>query len=121
MSAGTTINGVEIPAITAINESGGVEVEEIDLVDKEKNLIFKGVEEINEIEISFVLTPILHSSSYSLEKQRQRVKTLENSPYTENNFSYMDYEGQLVIEGIDLPESGESQVLIEGSIQGFLI
>jgi len=115
-------NAVEIPAITSIETTESSEWEEIDLVDKEKNLLFKGLgNNVQDITINFTLSKQAHSSSKDVEIQRKDVKTLEENTAKQNDFSYGDSSGKILIESIDFPESSTERNIRNGSISGKLI
>jgi len=115
-------NAVEIPAITSIETTESSEWEEIDLVDKEKNLLFKGLDNnVQDITINFILSKQAHSSSKDVEIQRKDVKTLEENAAEQNDFSYGDSSGKILIESIDIAESSTERNIRNGSISGKLI
>lgn len=115
-------NAVEIPAVTSIETTESSEWEEIDLVDKERNLLFKGLDNnVQDITINFTLSKQTHSSSKNVELQREDVKTLKENTAEQNDFSYGDSSGKLLIESIDIPESSTERNMRNGSISGKLI
>lgn len=118
---GTTINGVEIPAITNISRSKSKSWEEIDLIGKDQNFVFQEPETTEDIQIDFVLNKTVHSQSKTLEAQIADVKSLRNNDPSNNTINYLDIDGHLQIESIDLPEEAGSNVLITGTISGYLI
>jgi len=121
MSAGTTIGTVEIPVINNIERSKGSEWEEINLVDKDSNILLSGERSSESITINFTLVKSLHSSNKDVELQRQDVKSLEDEDYQGNSINYKDVNGNLVVESVDIPESSEIQGIREGSLNGYLI
>ena len=115
-------NAVEIPVVTSIETTESSEWEEIDLVDKEKNLLFKGLDNnVQDITINFTLSKQAHSSGKNVELQREDVKTLKENTAEQNDFSYGDSSGKLLIESIDIPESSTERNMRNGSISGKLI
>lgn len=121
MSAGTTIGTVEIPAILNVERGNSSPWTEINLVDKDDNVVLKEERQAEEISINFALIKSLHSSNKDVEKQRQDVKSLIDNDPQDNSIDYMDVSGDLVIESINIPESSDLSTYREGSIDGFLI
>lgn len=121
MSAGTTINGVEIPAITNIDRSESKPWEEINLVDKSKNIVFREASETQTINIDFVLAKPIHSQNKNVEKQREDIKSLTSTDYQNNDINYKDVSGKLVVESVDIPEDSGMDTIREGTISGYII
>lgn len=121
MSAGTTIGTIEIPVINNIERSKGSEWEEINLVDKDSNIVFSGERSVESITINFTLVESLHSENKNVELQRQDVKGLADTDYQNNSINYKDVSGNLVVESVDIPESSDIQGIREGSLNGYLI
>jgi hypothetical protein len=121
MNAGTTIGNVEITSILNIERGSNSPWSEINLVDKDENLMYKEAREAESISIEVALVEQLHSQGKNVEKQRQDLKSLiDNSP-SDNSIDYKDVSGDLVIESVDIPESSDLSTYREGSISGFLI
>jgi hypothetical protein len=121
MNAGTTIGSVEITSILNIERGNSSPWSEINLVDKDENLIYKEAREAESISIDVALIEHLHSQGKNVEQQRQDLKSLiKNSP-SDNSIDYKDVSGDLVIESVDVPESSDLPTYREGSISGFLI
>lgn len=121
MSAGTIIGSVEIPVVTNISRSESRGWKEINLVDKDKNILFGQEVEAEPISIDIVLLKSLHSQGKSVERQRQDIKELVNNDYTQNDIKYKDISGNLVIESVDIPKSSDTRNLIQGNISGYLV
>lgn len=120
MSAGTTIGNVEIPVITNIDRSESRNWDEINLVDKNKNILFGEEVQAETISIDIVLIKSLHSQGNSVERQRQDIKDLIDNDYSQNDINYKDISGKMVIESVDIPKSSDSRNLIQGNISGYL-
>jgi hypothetical protein len=121
MSAGTTINGVEIPVITSIDRNDGKPWEEINLVDKDKNIVFREASQTTQVSINFVLIKSLHSQNKNVEKQRKDIKSLTTTDYQNNQIDYNDISGKLSVESVDIPEESSNDTIRQGTINGYII
>lgn len=121
MSAGTTINGVEIPAITNIDRGKSKPWEEINLVDKDKNIIFREASKTTQVSIDIVLIQSLHSQNKNVEKQREEIKSLTTTDYQNNDINYKDISGKLAVESVDIPEDSANDTIRQGTISGYII
>jgi len=121
MNAGTTIGSTEITAILNIERGNSSPWSELNLVDKEENLVYKQAKEAESISIDVALVEHLHSQGKSVEDQRQDLKELINNSPSNNSIDYKDVSGNLVIESVDIPESSDLPTYREGTISGFLI
>jgi len=109
------IGTVLVDAIEEINLSSAVETDEIDLLNKNNNIVLSGADEAENIEISFTLVDGRVDDIESLESD---VRDLVSNPAKDNYFQFNDLEGRLSVENVSLPESSESRNLRNGSIDG---
>jgi hypothetical protein len=121
MSAGTTIGSVEIPVVTNIDRSESRGWKEINLVDKDKTILFGQEIQAKSISIDIVLIESLHSQNKPIERQRQDIKDLIDNDYTQNDINYKDISGKIVIESVDIPKTSDTRNLIQGNISGYLL
>jgi len=104
-----------VDAIEEINLSSTVETDEIDLVNKNNNIVLSGADEAENIEISFTLVDGRIDDIESLESD---IRDLVSNPAKDNYFEFNDLEGRLSVENVSLPESSEARNLRNGTIDG---
>ena len=104
-----------VDAIEEINLSSAVETDEIDLVDKNNNIVLSGADEAENIEISFTLVDGRVDDIESLEND---VRDLVSNSVEDNYFEFNGLEGRISVENVSLPKSSDSRNLIDGNIDG---
>jgi len=104
--------------IQSIQFDSGESLEEIDLINKDANLIFTDVNEGKNIEIEFILTEKNHPENLIIEEQRKEIKSLVSEDYLNNTFRKSGIEGRISISSVDVSENADLDTIREGSIQG---
>ncbi len=104
-----------VDAIEEINVSSAVETDEIDLIDKNNNIVLSGADEAKNIEISFTLIDKRVDDLKSLESD---VRDLVSNSVKDNYFEFNQLEGRVSVEDVSLPKSSDSRNLINGTIDG---
>lgn len=97
------------------------DIDEIDVVEHDKNILVEGPDDIETFEITFTLTKQSHPEKLEIEEQRSEVKELVSNDAVENYFAYNDKEYFLSIEDVDISESSDNSTIREGSISGNLL
>jgi len=113
-----TINGVTVSSIENINLNNSISIEELDLVEENTNFIFGGSEQAQEIEVEANLVKQLHPQSYSVEKQREEIKTLVEKDESLNTSLFDNKSGYFVVDNVNIPESSENDTIREVTISG---
>ena len=115
------IGNTPVSVFEEISIQSGSEFDEIDLIDKNKNIVLIGDEEGYNIDIDFSLIEDIHPENESIESQRSNVKELA-SQEASNNFIRTDkLDGWLSIESISFPEDSELRNLRNGVISGIYL
>ena len=112
------IGTVPIGSIQEISVVNGSENDEIDLVDKNSNIVFVGNDEGVDVSIECVLTKTVHPQSLEVEEQRDDVKSLMSRQSLDNDFVFNDRRGWLVAESVSVPESSDMRNVREAQIEG---
>lgn len=114
----TYIGDIPLASVQEITLSKSEGVDEIDLINEDSNIVFNGVEESDNIEISFTLVKSTHPEELSVEKQSEEVKSLASQDYVNNSFRDSGLEGKIVIGDINVPEDSTNDTIREGTISG---
>ena len=104
-----------VDAIEEINLSSAIETDEIDLVDKNNNIVLSGADEAENIEISFTL---INGRVNDIESLEDNVRDLVFNSTKDNYFEFNDLEGRISVENVSLPKSSDSRNLIDGTVEG---
>ena len=115
------IGNTPIASIQSVEVVGNRSLDEIDLIEKNLNLIFDEEETVHQINIDFSLVKHLHPQNATVEEQREELKRLIKNNAVNNSFTFEDFEGFLSIESIDLLESSDSSTYREGHIEATLL
>lgn len=110
------ISDVPISSIQNIDFSTSVQKEEIDLVDKDQNIVFVSENGGEEIDIDFTLLKKAHPERLSVEKQEDEVKELVSNDASQNYFRYDNSDYFLAIGDVSISESGDLVNIREGTI-----
>ena len=112
----TYIGDVAIPSIQNFTLTRSREIDELDITEKNTNILLTGAEDIQEIEIDFTLIKNKHPNGLNIEKQRSEIKQLIQQEPSENNIQYNNNQYFLSVESVSFPESGELKNIRRGTI-----
>lgn len=115
------IGGVPIASIQNVEVNRSFEVNEVDLKGDNTNIVLNGNDEGWEISIDFTLVSEDHLNSQPLREQKDEVRSLVSQPVTENAIVYSGFAGFISVTNVDIPESGSSDTIIQGSIDGLFL
>jgi len=112
------IGDIPITSVQQVDISESKSVEEVDLAEKDQNIVFLGEEAPPEIEIDFTLVENIHPEKLEVESQVSEIENLQNKDVEENSITFGDFNGAIAIESISIPEDSDKLTLREGKIQG---
>lgn len=112
------IGSVAIPTVQEVTFSFEKENSEVDLIDKNTNILFHGSEGGVGIDISFTLVKSLHPQEEPIEQQEKDVKSLVSNDVDSNTFVYNGIEGVISVESVDIPNEGSADTIREGTLSG---
>lgn len=108
------IGDIPLDAITSIESTTPVSQDEREIVDRDRNLVYKEDRSFEEIQIEFVLLP---AGSFSADRRREEVmKLLVDRDAVNNDFTYLDYNGHLSVHGVEIPQESSKGPIHEGTI-----
>lgn len=112
----TYIGDVAIPSIQNFTLTRSKEIDELDITEKNTNILLTGAEDIQEIEIDFTLIKNKHPDNLNIEEQRLEIKKLIQQEPWENIIQYNNNQYFLSVESVSIPESGELKNIRRGTI-----
>lgn len=116
------IGNVPVASIQNVSLSRTQGKTEIDIVDKDSNIVIYGSDEGYEIQIDFTLLKQLHPQQKPIEEQKTEIKSLVENKYSDNDFVYGKLIGGFVLlNEVSLPESSDSSNIIVGTTSGLYL
>lgn len=109
------IGNSEIPIVSNIDSSASGEFDEIQPTNT-KTILENHEAEMLSLTIEGFVNEELHSSSLSLEEQKDNIRSLKTNEVVENGFNYKDWKGHLLVETIDFTDTSDSRIVNEVKI-----
>lgn len=109
------IGNSEIPIVSNIDSSASGEFDEIQPTNT-KTILENHESEMLSLTIEGFVNEELHSSSLSLEEQKDNIRSLKSNEVVENAFNYKDWKGHLLVETIDFTDTSDSRIINEVEI-----
>jgi len=111
------IGSVEIPIVSTVNP-----VEESELTEKRGtgnsvNTLNKHTPERTTLIINGFLNKELHSSSDSLDVQKEELRSLTGNSLIENPVNYKDWKGHLIVESVEIADTSDSRIITEVTLE----
>jgi hypothetical protein len=111
------IGTVEIPIVSTVNP-----VEESELTEKRGtgnsvNSLNKHTPERTTLIINGFLNQELHSSSFSLDKQKDDLRSLTENSLVENPINYKSWKGHLILESVEIADTSDSRIITEVTLE----
>lgn len=115
------ISEIPIAVIEEVEINASETKDELDLVDKNSNIIINGPEGAREITVDFVLVEDEHPEKATVEDQREEVKELTANDAEDNYFDYNNENYFVSVEDVNVPESSQIPTMRSGSFSGKLL
>lgn len=110
------IGSVEIPILAGINPVEESEVDEIRGTYNERNVAVKHETEATTLIINGFLNEEMHSSSLSINEQKNELRSLQKNELADNDINYNEWKGHLIIESIEFIDDSDSRIITEVTI-----
>jgi hypothetical protein len=110
------IGSVEIPILAGINPVEESEVDEIRGTYNERNVAVKHETEATTLIINGFLNEEMHSSSLSINEQKNELRSLQKNELVDNDINYNEWKGHLIIESIEFIDDSDSRIITEVTI-----
>jgi hypothetical protein len=109
------IGNVEIPIVSGINIAPDALVDEIEPTNTD-TVAVKHEKEPLLLVISGFLNEEVHSSSKTIEEQKNEIRSLKDNSVIENTINFNEWKGHLLIEDIDFTDNSDSRIINEVEI-----
>jgi len=105
------IGSVELPIVSNIDEQEQADVSEIK--SEIDSVAVKHNSEVRDLIISGFLNKEVHSSSLSIDEQKDEIKSLRLKEKKDNSINFRKYKGYLLVENVNVDENTDSKVIKE--------
>lgn len=116
---GATIGGVEIASIVDIESNTVVPSDQTKDVSEIAPTITTHQPDVEQLDMTFLLSETFHSQGDSLEQQKKDVDSLKDTEPHENRFDFLTWDGWLGITGVDYFR--EQEGYMEGTISAYYL
>lgn len=115
------IGDIPVAAIEGVEIASGKPSEDIDLITEGERLVFEKARTADKITINVALLEGDHPEELKVEDQRKDLKDLASNDAKENSFTYMNFEGAIAIDEVNVPESSSMPTYRQGTISGIYL
>lgn len=116
----TTIGNVEVPFISEIDSDTNVPTSELKDVHETAPTVVKHQPDSERLTIQFVISEML-DTTLTMQEQRNGIKSLEEKEIANSAINYMDWDGWLAVEDVNLGRATGEPAIQEGTINAIYL
>jgi len=105
------IGSVKLPIVSNIDEQEQADVSEIK--SEIDSVAVKHNSEVRDLIISGFLNKEVHSSSLSIDEQKDEIKSLRLKEKKDNRIDFRNFKGYLLVQSVNVDENTDSKIIKE--------